>query len=89
MRATMSEKLASAEDALHEVSKLRSIVTDAMGEGVRSANHAITRSRDAAEDLLEDIRHRVKRRPMECVSIAFGAGILTGAMIAWLNLHRR
>ncbi len=89
MAATMFEKTASAEDALREFSKLRSIVTDAVEEGVRSANHGIQHSRYAAEDLLEDIRHRVKRRPMESVGFAFGAGVLAGTLIAWLNPHRR
>lgn len=88
MPATVLEKTASAGDALREVSKLRSILKGAAEDVVRSANRAIKRSRYVAEDLLDDTRHRVKQRPMECVGVAFGVGVLAGTLIAWLNPHR-
>jgi len=47
-------KPATVEDALREVSKIRSIVTDAVGDSIRSANQAISHGRHAAEDVIEE-----------------------------------
>lgn len=88
MPATVFEKTASVEDALREVSKLRSIVSEAVEDGVRSANQAMKRGRHAAEDLVDDVRHSVKQRPFESLGLAFGAGLLVGGLTAWLGFHR-
>ncbi len=88
MPATVFEKTASVEDALREVSKIRSKVSEAVEEGVRTANQAMKRSRHAAEDLIEDVRHSVKQRPIEALGLAFGAGILAGGLTAWLGFRR-
>lgn len=89
MPASVFEKSASVEDALREVSKIRSIVSEAVEDGVRSANQAMKRSRHAAEDMIDDVRHTVKQRPFESVGVAFGVGALTGGLLAWMRLHRR
>jgi ElaB/YqjD/DUF883 family membrane-anchored ribosome-binding protein len=88
MPATVFEKTASVEDALREVSKIRSKVSDAVEDGVRTANQAMKRSRHAAEDLIEDVRHSVKQRPFEALGLAFGAGILAGGLATWLGFRR-
>lgn len=88
MPASVFEKTASVEDALREVSKIRSKVSEAVENGARTANQAIKRSRHATEDLIEDVRHSVKQRPFEALGLAFGAGILAGGLAAWLGLRR-
>jgi hypothetical protein len=47
------EKPATVENPLREVSKIRSRVTDAVEDGVRSASQAIRHGRYAAEDAIE------------------------------------
>ena len=88
MPATVFEKTASMEDALREVSKIRSIVSEAVEDGARAASQAVKRSRHAAEDLALDVRHSVRHRPFEALGLAFVAGILAGSLATWLGLHR-
>ncbi len=88
MPASVFEKTASVEDALREVSKIRSKVSEAVENGARTANQAIKRSRHATENLIEDVRHSVKQRPFEALGLAFGAGILAGGLAARLGLRR-
>jgi ElaB/YqjD/DUF883 family membrane-anchored ribosome-binding protein len=89
MQAGVVEKPATVEDAVREVSKIRTIVTDAVEDGVRSASHAIRHGRYAAEDAVEEVKHTVKRRPFQAVGIAFAAGALAGGFLIWIGLRRR
>ena len=77
------------EDALREVSKIGSILTDAAGDSVRSARQAIKHGRDAAEDVIENAQHTVKQRPFQAMGIAFGAGVLVGGFLAWIGFRWR
>ena len=89
MRADVLEKPARVEDALREVSKIRSIVTDAVEDSVRSANQAIRHGRYAAEDVIEEAKHTVKQRPLQALGIVFAAGVLAGSLLTWIGLRRR
>lgn len=60
MPADVLEKAARVEEALHEVSKIGSIVTDVVEHSVRSATQAIRHGRYAAEDAIEEAKHTVK-----------------------------
>jgi hypothetical protein len=53
MPADVLEKPATVANALREVYKIRSIVTDAVEDGVRSASQAIRHGRYAAEGAIE------------------------------------
>ena len=55
----------TVENPLREVSKIRSMVTDAVEDGVRSASQAIRHGRYAAEDAIEEAKHTVKQRPLQ------------------------
>jgi ElaB/YqjD/DUF883 family membrane-anchored ribosome-binding protein len=79
MPAEVLEKPATVEDVAREVSKIRSIVTDAVEDGVRSARQAFKHGRHAAEDVIEEAQHAVKQRPLQAMGIAFAAGVLAGA----------
>jgi len=58
MLANVAEKPATVENhPLREVSKIRSMVTDAVEDGVRSASQAIRHGRYAAEDAIESETH--------------------------------
>lgn len=89
MLANESEKPATVESPLREVSKIRSMVTDAVDDGVRSANQAIRRGRYAAEDAIEEAKHTVKQRPFQAMGTAFAAGVLAGTVLSWIGFRRR
>jgi ElaB/YqjD/DUF883 family membrane-anchored ribosome-binding protein len=89
MPVDVLEKPATVEDAAREVSKIRSMVTDAVEDGVRSARQAIKHGRYAAEDVIEEAQHTVKQRPLQAMGIAFAAGVLAGGFLAWIGFRRR
>jgi len=72
---------ATVEHARRQVSKIRSIVTDAMEDNIRSANQAIRHGRHAAEDVIEEAKHMVKQKPLQAMGIVFAAGVLEGGSI--------
>jgi len=89
MPIDLLDKPATVDDVLREVSRIKSIVTDAVDDGVKSAVKAIKNGRNAAEDVLDDAKHAVKRRPFEAVGIVFAVGVLTGSLLTWIGSRRR
>jgi ElaB/YqjD/DUF883 family membrane-anchored ribosome-binding protein len=87
--ADVLNKPPAVEDALREVSNIKSIVTDAVEDGVRSASQAIRHGRHAAEDVIEEAKHTVKQRPLQVMGIVFAAGVLAGCFLTWIGFHRR
>jgi ElaB/YqjD/DUF883 family membrane-anchored ribosome-binding protein len=91
MAADMLDKLempATVEDVLREVSRIRTVVTDAVDDGVKSAVRAMKQGRHAAEDAIVDARRAVKQYPFEAIGVSFTAGVLTGCVVAWLARRR-
>jgi ElaB/YqjD/DUF883 family membrane-anchored ribosome-binding protein len=88
MPATLLEK-PIAEDALREVSRIKSLVTEAVEDGVRTALRAVKRGRHVAEDAIDDARHSVKQQPLQAIGIVFAAGVLLGSVITWAAARRR
>lgn len=78
----------TVDDALREVARIKSVVTDAVEEGVKSAMKAIKQGREAAEDMIGDARYTVKRRPFQAMGVVFGAGVLIGGLVTWLASRR-
>ena len=89
MLADVAEKPATVENPLREVSKIRSMVTDAVEDGVRSASQAIRHGRYAAEDAIEEAKHTVKHRPIQAMGAVFAAGVLAGTFLTLIGLRRR
>ena len=89
MRANVLEKPVAVENSLHEVSKIRSRVTGAVQDGVRSASHAIRYGRHAVEDAIEEARHTIKQRPLRAMGEGFAAGVLAGTFLSWIGFRRR
>ena len=75
----------SIDETLREVSRIKSMVTEAVEDGVKSAVKAIKQGRYAAEDMIGDARHTVRRRPFQAMGVVFAAGVLTGALVGWLS----
>jgi len=75
---------ARVEEALREVSRIKTIVTEAVEDGMKSAMKAAKQGRAAAEDMIGDARQTVRKRPFQSVGVVFAAGVLTGALVGWL-----
>ncbi|HEY3624736.1 MAG TPA: hypothetical protein VGL00_00575 [Terracidiphilus sp.] len=84
MPSDVLEMPATVEEALREVSRIKSIVTEAVEDGVKTAMKTIKQGRYAAEDMIGDARHTVKQRPFQAMGVVFAAGVLTGALVGWL-----
>jgi ElaB/YqjD/DUF883 family membrane-anchored ribosome-binding protein len=78
-------KAVNVDDVLKEATKWKNMVTEAVEDGVKSALRAVKQGRHRAEDAIDDAKHVVRKNPMEAVGIAFAAGILTGALAAWIT----
>jgi len=80
---------ATAEDILREVTRIKTVVYDAVEEGVETAVRAIKHGRDTAEDVIDDARRAMKKKPLQAAGIIFAAGIVTGTFLAWMSSRRR
>jgi len=80
----IGERLAEVRD---EASRLKTAASYAIEDAVTGAKRFAKRSRYAAEDLLEDAGHRVKRDPLRSVALGFAAGIAIGGLAVWLGTH--
>src|SRR6266446_10598857 len=67
-------------DALLTKAKLSQTVED----GVYKAKRLAKRGRYAAEDLVDETAHRIKRDPLRSVAITLAVGLGIGALAGWL-----
>jgi ElaB/YqjD/DUF883 family membrane-anchored ribosome-binding protein len=88
MQANFKDITEPIEDALGEVGRIKSMVSEAVEDGVKSAMKAIKQGRVAAEDAMGDARHSVKQNPLQAMGIVFAAGVLTGSILGWLGTRR-
>ncbi len=88
MTSGILDKQPTIEDVLREVSRLKSVVTEAVEEGVETAVRAIKQGRNAAEDVIHDARYTVKQKPLQAVAVVFAAGVLAGSLIGWMSTRR-
>jgi|HubBroStandDraft_4_1064222.scaffolds.fasta_scaffold167209_1 ElaB/YqjD/DUF883 family membrane-anchored ribosome-binding protein len=86
------EKTPTMDDVLREFSKIKSVVEDAVDEGMRSALRAAEKGRNLAEDAIDDAIHdakkAVKQNPLEAVGIMFAVGMLAGGLLTWMCSRR-
>jgi ElaB/YqjD/DUF883 family membrane-anchored ribosome-binding protein len=88
MSNALAEKQAAVEDILRDVNRIKSIVTEAVEDGVETALRAVKQGRDAAEDAVHDARTAIKRNPLQSAGILLGVGILLGGIITFLASRR-
>ena len=67
-----------------EVSRLKTEASEAVEDRVVAARRLARRGRYAAEDLIDDAAHRVKRDPLRAVAIGLVVGFGVGALAVWL-----
>ncbi len=84
MPSDVTEVPAAVEEALREVSRIKTMVTEAVEDGVKSALKAVKQGRVAAEDMIGDARQTVRKKPFQAMGIVFAAGVLAGALVGWL-----
>ena len=72
----------------HEVRLAKSLVADAIEDGVHYARRAavtsVRRGIERVEDLKDEAAHRIKRAPLASVTVCGGAGLLLGAAFGYL-----
>ena len=89
MAPDLLEKTPSIEELYREVSRIKTVVSEAVEDGVKTAVKAIKQGRHAAEDILDDTKHSIKQKPFEAMGVIFAVGILTGACMTWIGSRRR
>jgi ElaB/YqjD/DUF883 family membrane-anchored ribosome-binding protein len=70
-----------------EASRLKTAASHAVEDAVAEAKRFAKRGRYAAEDLMEDAAHRVKRDPLRSVAFGFALGLSIGALAVWVAMH--
>lgn len=82
-----------AAKTAYDIEKMKIAATQAVEEGVSKAKRMIKKGRYAAEDLVEDTAHHIKREPFRSVGIMFGTGlglgILAGCLITYRSMKVR
>ena len=89
MPAEVLEKSVAGENAVRNVSKVKSNVKHAVGEALDSARYAMRYGRYTAEDVIEEAGHKIKKNPFQAVGIAFAVGLAAGALFDFIEFRRR
>jgi ElaB/YqjD/DUF883 family membrane-anchored ribosome-binding protein len=71
-------------DAAHKASRAASSVVGTLEDGVASARRSVRQGSDAASELIDDTKKRVKQYPVEAVAITLAVGVAAGAVIGLL-----
>ena len=88
MANAVFENQPTVDDIYREVNRIKSIVTDAVDDGVQSAIRAVKQGRDAAEDVVHDARDRIKRNPLQAAGIFLAAGVVIGSLVTLFTVRR-
>jgi ElaB/YqjD/DUF883 family membrane-anchored ribosome-binding protein len=75
-------------ESIRKLTRATSAMADAIEEGTKVIKHAIKRSGDAAEELLDDTTERIKRHPVETMAATFTLGVIVGGFLGWLVARR-
>jgi len=75
-------------ESIRKLTRATSAMADAIDEGTKVIKHAIKRSGDTAEELLDDATQRVKRHPVETMVATFTLGVVVGGFVGWLVSRR-
>jgi ElaB/YqjD/DUF883 family membrane-anchored ribosome-binding protein len=84
--ARVMNAVRQAAHAAHEAKMFTSLASDAVDDGVHAAKRAVTRGVRDLADARDTAEYRIKRAPFAAVGLAFGAGVLLGAIgcgLAW------
>ena len=76
-----------AESSKH-IDQAKSVVNDACEDFVEKSKRAVKVGRRAAEDLVDDAEHTVKKYPKSAVASGIMTGIILGFCLGWLLARR-
>ncbi len=68
-----------------EAARVKDKVEHAVDDSVVAARRAAKRGRHAAEDLLDEATHCIKKNPVGAVATSFWAGFGLGVLAVWLG----
>jgi hypothetical protein len=68
-------------DTVRSASQFGAVAADAVKEGVSTAGRAISDTRDAAEDFLDETKRRAKRHPIESILLSLAIGVAFGFIL--------
>ena len=68
----------------HEARLLTSLASDALENVTRAAKRAMKHRLETLEDLKDEAVHRIKRQPVQTVSLALGLGVMIGLTSGWI-----
>lgn len=88
MANSVLENQPTVDDIYREVNRIKTIVTDAVDDGVQAAIRAVKQGRDVAEDTIHDARYAIKRNPLQAAGVVLAAGILIGSLFTLLTTRR-
>jgi hypothetical protein len=71
--------------------RIKKAVESTVEDCASSVRRAVKRGRFAAEDLMNEAAHSVKKRPLKSVALTFGLAFGVGALVGWIatNNHKR
>jgi ElaB/YqjD/DUF883 family membrane-anchored ribosome-binding protein len=75
---------AFANAAEAESARLKTVVADALEDGVNAARRAMKHGLHAAEDIMDDAAHEVKRHPLQAVASTSVLSFTAGVLVGWL-----
>jgi ElaB/YqjD/DUF883 family membrane-anchored ribosome-binding protein len=88
MANSVLDKQPTVDDIYREVNRIKSIVTDAVDDGVQTAIRAIKQGRDTADDIAHDARFAIKRNPLQAAGIILAAGVIIGSLFTLFTVRR-
>ena len=68
----------TGERVVERLAASKEAVSDALEDGRSAVKHLLKRTRNTAEDLMDDATHNIKRFPIGSVAMAFGVGAMLG-----------
>lgn len=89
MQSAMKKTSEQFADTAHKASRAASAVVYAIEDSVGAARRAAKQGGDAAVELLDDTRRRMKQHLTETVVATFAAGIAVGAVLVWLMRRKQ
>ena len=88
MKAEVLDRVTDLSDTAAQlqvgVGRLKEAVADEVEDGIATTKRSLKQGRRAAEDLVDDAEHHVKKHPLGTLGMSFGVGMGLGTVIGFL-----